>query len=137
VGRAANEYALEYAGTRRQGGRPIAEHQAVAMMLAEMAIKLDSARTQIWKSAWAADSNREDARLLGLLAKVNAADAAFEACRLATEVLGAAAIIHEHPVEKFLRDSVSFIHSDGTKQICLLRAAQSLSGRSSQPLFGF
>ena len=45
--------------------------------------------------------------------------------------------MHAHPIEKFLRDSVRFIHSGGTKQICLLRAAQVLSGRSSQPLFGF
>src|SRR5690606_4704463 len=55
VGRAAYEYALQYAKERKQGGRPIIDHQAVAMMLATMAMKLDAARAQVWKTAWMAD----------------------------------------------------------------------------------
>lgn len=137
VGRAAYEYALEYAKGRVQGGRPIAEHQAVAMMLAQMAMKLDAARLQIWKAAWLADRRQPEARPLGLLAKVNASETAFEACRLAAEVLGGAAIMHDHPVEKYLRDAASFLHSDGTNQLCLLRAAQALARGPSGALYGF
>jgi acyl-CoA dehydrogenase len=88
VGRAAYDYALGYAKRRVQGGKPIVEQQAVAMMLAQMAMKLDAARTQIWKAAWLADRKRPEARVLGLLAKVNASETAFEACKLAAEVLG-------------------------------------------------
>ena len=137
VGRAAYEYALEYAKRRVQGGKPIAQQQAVAMMLARMAMMLDAARTQIWKAAWLADRKRPEARVLGLLAKVNASEAAFEACRLAGEVLGGASIMHEHPVEKYLRDASSFLHSDGTNQLCLLRAAQGIAGGGDAHLFGF
>ena len=137
VGRAAYEYAMEYAKQRVQGGKPIVEQQAVAMMLAQMAMKLDAARAQIWKAAWLADRKQPEARVLGLLAKVNASETAFEACKLAGEVLGGASIMHDHPVEKYLRDAASFLHSDGTNQLCLLRAAQALSGSADVSLFGF
>jgi alkylation response protein AidB-like acyl-CoA dehydrogenase len=136
VGRAAYEYALEYAKQRRQGGKPIVELQAVAMMLAQMAMKIDAARTQIWRAAWLADRKQSEGRTLGLLAKVNASETAFEACRLASEILGGAAIMHEHPVEKYLRDAASFLHSDGTNQVCLLRAAQGLAAPGAS-LYGF
>jgi acyl-CoA dehydrogenase len=137
VGRAAYDYALAYAKGRVQGGKAIAEQQAVAIMLAQMAMRLDAARTQIWKAAWLADRKRPEARTLGLLAKVNASEAAFEACKLASEVLGGAAIMYDHPVEKYLRDAASFLHSDGTNQLCLLRAARALAGAGGQEVFGF
>ena len=136
VGRAAYEYALQYAKQRVQGGKPIVELQAVAMMLAQMAMKIDAARTQIWRTAWLADRKQPEARTLGLLAKVNASETAFEACKLACEILGGAAIMHDHPVEKYLRDATSFLHSDGTNQLCLLRAAQGLAAPGAT-LYGF
>ena len=137
VGRAAYEYALQYARQRVQGGKPIVQLQAVAMMLAQMAMKLDAARLQIWKAAWLADRKQAEARIAGLLAKVNASETAFQACKLAGEILGGAAIMHDHPVEKYLRDAASFLHSDGTNQVCLLRAAQGLADPASANLYGF
>jgi alkylation response protein AidB-like acyl-CoA dehydrogenase len=136
VGRAAYEYAMQYAKQRVQGGKPIVKQQAVAMMLAQMAMKLDAVRTQIWRTAWLADRRQPEARTLGLLAKVNASESAFEACKLAAEILGGAAIMHDHPVEKFLRDAASFLHSDGTNQLCLLRAAEGLAAPTSTQ-YGF
>jgi alkylation response protein AidB-like acyl-CoA dehydrogenase len=137
VGRAAYEYAMEYAKQRVQGGKPIVEQQAVALVLAQMAMKLDAARAQMWKAACLADRRQPEARVLGLLAKVNASETAFEACKLASEVLGGASIMHDHPVEKYLRDAASFLHSDGTNQLCLLRAARALSRSSDANVFGF
>ena len=136
VGRAAYEYAMQYAKERVQGGKAIVKQQAVAMMLAQMAMKIDAARTQIWRTAWLADRKQPEARTLGLLAKVNASETAFEACKLASEILGGAAIMHDHPVEKYLRDASSFLHSDGTNQLCLLRAAEGLAAPAS-PQYGF
>ena len=137
VGRAAYEYALAYAKKRVQGGKPIVEQQAVAMMLGTMAMKLDAARLQIWKAAWLADRKQPEARALGLLAKVNASETAFECARLAGEILGGASIMHEHPVEKYLRDASSFLHSDGTNQVCLLRASQAIASQGHAALYGF
>ena len=55
VGRAAYETALDYARLRVQGGRPIIEHQAIAIKLAEIAINLEVARSAIWQAAYASD----------------------------------------------------------------------------------
>ena len=137
VGRAAYEYALSYAKQRVQGGKPIIEHQAVALMLGRMAMLLDAARLQIWKAAWHADQHDPDARVYGLLAKVNASEVAFEVCRLSAEVLGGASIMYEHPVEKYMRDAASFLHSDGTNQICLLRAVRAIGSNDGTGLYGF
>lgn len=137
VGRAAYEYALSYSKQRVQGGKPIIEHQAVALMLGRMAMLLDAARLQIWKAAWHADQHDPDARVYGLLAKVNASEVAFEVCRLSAEVLGGASIMYEHPVEKYMRDAASFLHSDGTNQICLLRAVRAIGSDDGTGLYGF
>jgi alkylation response protein AidB-like acyl-CoA dehydrogenase len=137
VGRAAYEYALSYSKQRVQGGKPIIEHQAVALMLGRMAMLIDAARLQIWKAAWHADQHDPDARVYGLLAKVNASEVAFEVCRLAAEVLGGASIMYEHPVEKYMRDAASFLHSDGTNQICLLRAVRAIGSDDGTGLYGF
>ena len=137
VGRAAYEYAFDYAKQRKQGGNKIIELQPVAIMLSQIAMKLDAARLQIWKAAWLADNKHPSAPVHGLLAKVNASESAFEACRLASEVLGGASIMYEHPVEKYLRDATSFLHSDGTNQVCLLRASKAISADSYEPIFGF
>ncbi|MDC0394569.1 acyl-CoA/acyl-ACP dehydrogenase [Alphaproteobacteria bacterium] len=137
VGRAAYDYAMNYAKERKQGGKFIVEHQAVSLMLAKMAMLLDGARLQIYKAAWLADNGDKDARVQGLIAKVQASEAAFEVCRLATEILGGAGIMFEHPVEKYLRDAASFLHSDGTNQVCSLRITNALSGMNSAALYGF
>ncbi len=137
VGRAAYEYALAYAKKRKQGGKAIVELAPVAMMLGTMAMKLDAARLQIWKAAWLADRKQAEARPLGLLAKVNASETAFECCKLAGEVLGGASIMYDHPVEKYLRDASSFLHSDGTNQLCLLRASQAIANLENPALYGF
>ncbi len=137
VGRAAYEYAFDYAKNRKQGGKKIMEQQAVAMMLGESAMKLDSARLQIYKAAWLADQGHPTAPVHSLLAKVNASETAFEACKVASEVLGGASIMYEHPVEKYLRDATSFLHSDGTNQMCLLRAVRAIANNSHDEVFGF
>ncbi len=137
VGRAAFDYAMSYAKSRRQGGRYIIEHQAISLMLAKMAMLLDGARLQIYKAAWLADNGNKDARVQGLIAKVQASEAAFEVCKLATEILGGAGIMYDHPVEKYLRDAASFLHSDGTNQICSLRVTNALAGLNKAALYGF
>lgn len=137
VGRAAYEYAMAYAKKRVQGGKPIVEQQAVALMLGQMAMKLDAARQQIWRAAWLADRRDPNARVVGLFAKVMASEVAFECCKLAGEVLGGASIMYDHPVEKFMRDATSFMHSDGTNQLCLLRATRAIASGTAGSEYGF
>ena len=52
-------------------------------------------------------------------------------------MLGGASIMYEHPVEKYLRDATSFLHSDGTNQMCLLRAVRAMANNSHDEVFGF
>jgi alkylation response protein AidB-like acyl-CoA dehydrogenase len=137
VGRAAYEYALEYAKGRVQGGKPLVEQQAVALMLGRMASLLDAARVQIWHAAWLADKKDASAAVHGLLAKVNASETAVEVCKLAGEVLGGASIMYEHPIEKYQRDAASFLHSDGTNQLCLLRATRTIASGTGASEYGF
>lgn len=137
VGRAAYEYALDYAKKRVQGGKPLVEQQAVALMLGEMVMRLDAARLQIRQAAWLADHKDKSAAIHGLLAKVNASETAVEVCKLAGEILGGASIMYEHPIEKYQRDAASFLHSDGTNQLCLMRATRSIANGTGAFEYGF
>ena len=82
-------------------------------------------------------NSHPDARVQGLIAKLRASEAAFEVCTPATEILGGAGIIYGYPVEKYLRDAVSFLHSDGTNQICSLRVTQALASNNKSKIYGF
>ena len=124
VGRAAFEKALAYGRERVQGGRPIARHQAIETMLADMAMSLDVARTYIWRTAWAVDHQKPYDFTQGWKCKVFASEAAFECARLGMEIFGGAGVMRDAPMEKYLRDASTFLHSDGTNQILRLRTAQ-------------
>jgi alkylation response protein AidB-like acyl-CoA dehydrogenase len=124
VGRAAFEKALAYARERVQGGKPIVEHQAVSSMLADMAIGLDTARTMVWRTAWAVDHMEPYDFTLGWKCKVFASEVAFECARKGIEIFGGAGIMQEAPMEKYLRDASTFLHSDGTNQVLRLRTAR-------------
>lgn len=124
--RGAYEAARAHATRRVQGGRPIIEHQAVAMMLAEMAIELESVRALTWKAAMAFDSG-DTATPLQYMAKWHAAEVAVRVCIKAMEIVGGESILRDHPVQKYLRDCLSFLHSDGTQQSRLLLVQQRLT----------
>ncbi len=108
---------------RVQGGRPIVERQAVAMTLAEMAMRLEAARQTIWRAAWATDHQDPYDRKLSPLSKIFASEVAFDACTKAMEVAGSMGAITDAPFEKYLRDASTFLHSDGTNQVLRLRIA--------------
>jgi alkylation response protein AidB-like acyl-CoA dehydrogenase len=132
-GRAAYEAAHAYAQERIQGGKPIIEHSNVAIQLASMATRLEAARSLIWQAARTLDADEKNYDpALGSMAKVFAAETAFEVAREACEIHGGAAVmIGESIVEKTLRDTLSFLHSDGTQQAHLLRVGQLLAERES------
>ncbi len=124
VGRAAFEKALVHSRERFQGGKIIGEHQSVAAMLADMAIGLETARTMVYRSAWAVDHQRPYDFTLGWKTKVYASEVAFDCARWGVEIFGGAGIMQEAPMEKYLRDASTFLHSDGTNQVLRLRIAK-------------
>jgi len=127
VGRAAYETALEYAKTRVQGGKRIIEHQAIGMMLADMFAQLEAARLLYWKAAWAADHDEAYDPKLHPMSKVICSEVAMRVAVQALEIHGGYGITKDFTVEKYVRDAVSFLHSDGTRQALMLRTAKCLA----------
>lgn len=105
IGRAAFEYASRYSMRRTTFGRPIAEHQAVAFMVADMGIRVDCSRNLLWQAAWAADSTAGDRSKLARSAATFAAEAAIDTTNDAVQTLGGHGYVRDHPVEKWMRDA--------------------------------
>jgi alkylation response protein AidB-like acyl-CoA dehydrogenase len=125
--RAAYEEAVCHANTRIQGGKPLIEHDNVACRLAEMYSQLEAARSLIWRAAWAVEHDPHYDHRLGTAAKVVAADTAIHTCLSAAEIHGGLAImVGASAVEKFLRDCLSFLHSDGAQDSLRLRIADAI-----------
>jgi acyl-CoA dehydrogenase len=116
LARAALEYAVEYARSRTQFGRPIAEHQAVAFRLADMALKVDAARLLVWRAARKLDAG-ETATMEAAMAKVFASEAAMWCTWAAVQTLGGWGYSREYPVEKWMRDAKLEEIEEGTSDI--------------------
>ena len=116
IARAAFEYAVEYSKERVQFGVPIAMHQAIQFMIADMATKVEAARLLTWKSASLLDQGQRNT-LASSHAKRFAADSAMEIAVDAVQVYGGYGFIKEYPVEKLMRDAKIMQLYEGTSQI--------------------
>jgi alkylation response protein AidB-like acyl-CoA dehydrogenase len=116
VMRAAFDYARDYAKERKAFGAPIATKQAIAFMLADMAIEIDSARLLIWEAAALLDKGR-DALKESYLAKNYVAASALKVTDNAVQVLGGHGYIREHPVEMWLRNARAMAALDGVATV--------------------
>ena len=112
VARAAFEYSRDYAKERVAFGEPIASRQAIAFMLAEMAIEVDATRLMTWEAAWKLD-RKEDATKEASLAKTYADNMAVTVTDRAVQILGGHGYIRDHPVELWLRNGRGFATFDG------------------------
>ncbi len=116
IGRAAFEFASEYSKERQQFGVPIAMHQAIQFLIADMATKVDAARLLVWLSAVQLDQGKRNT-LASSEAKRFAADSAMEITVDAVQVYGGYGFIKEYPVEKLMRDAKIMQLYEGTSQI--------------------
>lgn len=112
VARAAYDYARDYAKERKAFGVAIAQKQAIAFMLAEMAIEIDATRLLLWEAAWKLDRGEEATRE-AYLAKNYAASMALKVCDNAVQVLGGHGYIRDHMVELWLRNARGFASFEG------------------------
>ncbi|CAJ0609752.1 unnamed protein product [Cylicocyclus nassatus] len=120
----ATKYSLE----RKTFGTPIANHQAVQFILADMAANVELARLMTYKSAYEVDQKRTGSYYASI-AKLFAADTANLAATNAVQVFGGAGFNSEYPVEKLLRDAKIFQIYEGTSQIQHLVIARNLLQR--------
>ena len=116
IGRAALEYATDYSKERVQFGVPIAMHQAIQFMIADMATKVEAGRLLVWNSAVLLDQGIRNSKVSSM-AKRFAADSAMEITVDAVQVYGGYGFIKEYPVEKLMRDAKIMQLYEGTSQI--------------------
>jgi len=112
VARASFEYARDYAKDRVQFGKPIAQNQAIAFLLADMAVEIDGARLMAWEAAWKIDRG-EDATREAYLARQYANKAVLFVTDAGVQTLGGYGFIREYPVERWLRNGRGFPTFDG------------------------
>jgi alkylation response protein AidB-like acyl-CoA dehydrogenase len=116
IARAAYEKALAYSRARTQGGGPIVRHQAVEIMLADMAIRVEAARGLVWSAASSLAAGRPSLKRSSM-AKTFASDAAVANSLDAIQILGGYGYMREYGVEKLLRDAKLTQIYEGTNQI--------------------
>ncbi|HUK97336.1 MAG TPA: acyl-CoA dehydrogenase family protein [Gaiellaceae bacterium] len=115
----ATDYALDYARERVTMGKPIAEHQLIAGMLADMETKCEAARGLLYKVGRMIDERDTGPELtkLSAMAKLYCTDVAMEVTTDAVQILGGYGYISEFPVERMMRDAKITQIYEGTNQI--------------------
>jgi acyl-CoA dehydrogenase len=127
VAQAAYEHSVEYAKQRVTFDMPIAMHQGVNFMIADMATEIEAARLLCWQAAWMLDQGYgRKATLYSSFAKRFAADMAMKVTTDAVQVFGGYGYIKEYPVEKLMRDAKLFQIYEGTSQIQRLVIAKEI-----------
>ena len=104
LAKAALEYSRDYAKEREVFGVKIAQKQAIAFMLAEMATEIEAIRLLTWEAAWKMDNKKDDAFIEAYLASMGAVDMAMMVTDRAVQILGGHGYIREHPVEMWMRN---------------------------------
>ncbi len=116
IARAAFEFATAYSKERVQFGVPIAMHQAIQFMIADMATEIEASRLLTWQSAVLLDQGKRNT-LQSSHAKRFAADTAMKVATDAVQVYGGYGFIKDYPVEKLMRDAKIMQLYEGTAQI--------------------
>jgi alkylation response protein AidB-like acyl-CoA dehydrogenase len=104
MARAAFEYSRDYAKEREVFGVKVAQKQAIAFMLAEMATEIEAVRLTTWEAAWMIDNDKEDKSKHAYLAHIGATDMAMMVTDRAVQILGGYGYIREYPVELWMRN---------------------------------
>jgi alkylation response protein AidB-like acyl-CoA dehydrogenase len=121
LSRAAYEYARDYARERVSWGKPIIEHQAVALKLADMYVDTQAARLMVWDAAHACAADPQAAATLKApAAKSFAVDVAIRNSQRCVEILGAYGISREYRAGKYLNDAMIGYACDFTREMLRL-----------------
>lgn len=128
IARAAYEYALEYAKTREQFGRPIVENQGIAFMLADMRTAIDASRLLVWRAAWMGKNAIPFTAGEGSMSKLFAGETAVAVTDKAIQILGGNGYTREYPVERWHRDAKIYTIFEGTSEIQRLIISRAISG---------
>ncbi len=125
--RRALDESVAYARERKAFGVPIAQHQLVQQMLAEMAIRIEATTLLVRKASWQLDQRIRNP-VSSAYAKAYGADAAVQTALDAIQVFGGNGYVKEYPVEKLLRDAKLLQIYEGTAQIQRIVIAKHIVG---------
>jgi len=125
LARGAFEASVAYAKERVQFDKPIAEHQAIQFMLADMAMRIDAARMLVTRAAWLKDRGQPYKREAAM-AKLYASEMSSFVTNKAVQIHGGYGYIKDYPVERFLRDAKLTEIGEGTSEIQRLVIAREL-----------
>jgi butyryl-CoA dehydrogenase len=121
----AFEESVKYAKERIQFSKPIAEHQAIQFMLADMATRIDAARTLVRRAAWLKDRG-EPFKKEAAMAKLYASEMSSFVTNKAVQIHGGYGYIADYPVERMLRDAKLTEIGEGTSEIQRMVIAREL-----------
>jgi alkylation response protein AidB-like acyl-CoA dehydrogenase len=110
------ERTLAYAKLRRQFGKPIGKHQAIAHRLADMKLRLEMVRLLLYRACWLFDQGK-DATLAISLAKLAISEAAVQGGLDAIRIHGSVGLGHEYGIESMLRDAIPSTIFSGTSEM--------------------
>ena len=116
LAQAALDVSVKYAKERKQFGQPIASFQMIQAMVADMAIKVETARLMVQKVCWMRDQGMNFTKEAAM-AKCYAADVAMQVTTDAVQIMGGYGYSREYPVEKMMRDAKIMQIYEGTNQI--------------------
>jgi alkylation response protein AidB-like acyl-CoA dehydrogenase len=128
VGRAAAEFARDYATQRVQFGRPIGQNQAISFMLADMQAAVDAARLLTWRAAWMARQGLALDGAEGSISKLVAGETAVRVTEQAIQILGGNGYTRDFPVERWHRDAKIFTIFEGTSEIQRMIIGRAVTG---------
>lgn len=117
IAQGALDEAVSYATQRVQFGQPISSFQAIRHMIADMATKIEAARTLVYQAARVVDSGVKNISKISAMSKLFASDMAMEVTTNAVQIFGGYGYMKEYPVEKYMRDAKITQLYEGTNQI--------------------
>ena len=117
VAEAALEEAIKYSKERKQFGKPLCKHQAIAFMLADMATEVEAMRGLLYQAAWMKDMGAKDVAKFASMAKYYCAEKANEICGKAVQIHGGYGFMKDYKVERFYRDARVMTIYEGTSQV--------------------
>jgi acyl-CoA dehydrogenase len=126
IAQGATDYAVGYAGERRQFGRAINEFQAIQFKLADMETRTAAGRELLYKACAMADQHHPQQAKYSSMAKVFCSDTAMAVTVEAVQVLGGYGYVKEYPVERMMRDAKITQIYEGTNEIQRLVIARTL-----------
>ncbi len=122
----ALDFATLYATRRHQFGAPISSFQMIQQMLADMATKVEAARSLVYSAAKAVDTGAPNLTKYAAMCKYYATDVAMEVTTEAVQIFGGYGYMRDYPVEKFMRDAKITQIYEGTNQVQRLVVARNL-----------